>query len=231
MKYSATVLVVEDDLQILDFIAYALKKEGLDFVGASRAQEAMQKLSSKAIDIVILELELPDANGMEAVKYVRQWSVMPIIVLSARGRDADKVNALDGGADDYLTKPFSVQELMARIRVALRHIGQQRGQSLQLPMTVGGLQIDMDKRLVQLDGKPLHLTPTEYKLLCILFINAGKVLTKKQIIAEIWGPFYGTNTQTLRVLVAGLRKKIEKNPPKPRYILTEVGVGYKLTDK
>ena len=183
-KYNATVLIVEDDVQILDFISYALKKEGFRFVGVSKVQDALKKLASETIDIIILDLGLPDIDGMEVIKAVREWSKMPIIVVSARGQDMEKVSVLDSGADDYLTKPFSSAELMARIRVAIRHIQHLSGRSLQANPSVGGLRIDYDKRLVYLEGVELHLTPMEY--------NSQRILTTLQL-----ADFYGTDSKII----------------------------------
>jgi two-component system KDP operon response regulator KdpE len=181
---------------------------------------------------MLLDLGLPDLDGVEVIKKVREWSEMPIIVVSARDQDKEKAAALDLGADDYLTKPFSATELLARIRVALRHLSRQNsGYRAQNVFQVGGLRIDLDKRLLYVDGQETHVTPMEYNLLALLFKNIGKVLTTKQILQEIWGVGYGSDTQALRTLMAGLRRKIEKNPAKPRYILTEIGVGYRLVDE
>lgn len=230
-KFFAHILVVEDDAQILNYICYALQNEGFSYVTASSAQDALRKLVAEPIDLMLLDLGLPDFDGMCVIKKVREWSEMPIIVVSARDQDKEKALALDSGADDYLTKPFSATELMARIRVALRHWYKQNSQAQQAVLSVGGLQMDLDKRLVYLDGEELHLTPMEYSLLCLLFKNMGKVLTSGNIIQEIWGPGHGSDTQALRALMAGLRRKIEKNPAKPRYIMTEIGVGYRLLDE
>jgi two-component system KDP operon response regulator KdpE len=168
---------------------------------------------------------------MEVIKRVREWSDIPIIVVSARDQDKEKASALDNGADDYLTKPFSATELMARIRVAIRHLHKVGGAKQLTIFAVGSLRIDLDKRLVYLDDAEIHTTPLEYSLLALFFRNIGKVLTTTYIINEIYGVGYGTDTQALRTLMAGLRRKIEKNPAKPRYILTEIGVGYRLIDE
>ena len=230
-QYNERILVVEDDVQIQSFICYALKNEGFSYETANNAQVALCKLVSERIDMMLLDLGLPDFDGMEVLKKVREWSEMPIIVVSARDQDKEKAAALDGGADDYLTKPFSATELMARIRVSLRHLYKQGNHVAQTALTVGGLQMDLEKRLVHLDGAELHLTPMEYSLLSLLFKNTGKVLTSSNIIREIWGVGYGTDTQALRALMAALRRKIEKNPAKPRYIMTNIGIGYRLVDE
>ena len=228
---SERILVVEDDPQIRNFICYALKQEGFVSATAGTAQGALSALVSEPADLMLLDLGLPDFDGMEVIKKVREWSGMPIIVVSARDQDKEKAAALDGGADDYLTKPFSATELLARIRVAIRHLHKEEEIGRQTSFSVGGLRLDLDRRLVYLDGAELHVTPMEYDLLVLLFRNIGKVLTTKYLIREIYGVGYGTDTQALRTLMAGLRRKIEKNPAKPRYILTEIGVGYRLSDE
>ena len=230
-SHNGVVLVVEDDIQIQSFICYALKNDGLTYITANTAQNALSKLVSERVDIMLLDLGLPDFDGMEVIKKVREWSEIPIIVVSARDLDKEKAAALDGGADDYLVKPFSTIELMARIRVSLRHLNMQGRRGAQSAFAVGGLRIDFDRRLVSLDGSEVHLSPMEYNLLSLLFKNIGKVLTTNIIIREIWGSGYGTDTQALRALMAGLRRKIEINPGKPRYIKTEIGVGYRLADE
>jgi len=229
---SKNILVVEDDRQIRNFIGYSLEREGFHYETAATGQGALSILISGQTDIMLLDLGLPDLDGMEIIIKVRQWSEIPIIVVSARDQDKEKAAALDMGADDYLTKPFSATELMARIRVALRHSDRQKnGDKTQNPMQVGELQLDPDKRLVYLEKQEVHVTPMEYSLLTLFFKNIGKVLTTKQILKEIWGVGYGSDTQALRSLMAGLRRKIEENPAKPRYIITEIGVGYRLADE
>lgn len=225
------ILVVEDDAQIRNFICYALQSEGFKYITAKTAQGALNSLVSEQIDLMLLDLGLPDFDGIDVIKKVREWSEMPIIVVSARDQDKEKANALDIGADDYLTKPFSATELLARIRVALRHLYKQGGSRQQASAQIGDIKIDYDKHLVYLDNNEIHTTPMEYSLLTLLFKNAGKVLTTSYIIKEIWGVGYGNDTQALRALMAGLRRKIEKNPAKPRYIMTEIGVGYRFMDE
>ena len=231
MKHTEMILIVEDDAQIRNFIAYTLKQEGFLCQSASTAQNALVQLVSGQFDLVLLDLGLPDYDGIEVIHKVREWSQIPIIVVSARDMDSEKAAALDGGADDYLTKPFSATELMARIRVALRHSSRFHGVMEQTVYSVGGLSIDLEKHQVSLAGQRLHVTPMEYNLLSLFFRNMGKVLTTQYIIKEIYGPGYGNDTQALRALMAALRRKIEKSPAKPRYILTEIGVGYRLADK
>jgi len=230
-NYDECILVVEDDAQIRNYICYSLKQEGFRYIVANTAQFALEILVSEQIGLMLLDLGLPDYDGMEVIKKVREWSEIPIIVVSARDQDKGKAAALDLGADDYLTKPFSATELMARIRVALRHLYQRNVNKYQSCVSVGGLVIDLDKRLIFLDDVELHVTPMEYSLLALFFKNIGKVLTTSTIIREIWGIGYGNDTQSLRALMAGLRRKIEKNPGKPRYIITEIGVGYRLVDE
>lgn len=225
------ILVVEDDAQIRNFICYALQSEGFQYSSAKNGQTALNILVSEQMDLMLLDLGLPDIDGIDIIKKVREWSEMPIIVVSARDQDKEKVNALNIGADDYLTKPFSAAELLARIRVALRHLYRESAGRQQASAQIGQLRIDFDKHLVYLENNELHTTPMEYSLLTLLFKNAGKVLTTSFIIREIWGVGYGSDTQALRALMAGLRRKIEKDPAKPRYIMTEIGVGYRLMDE
>lgn len=229
--YNETILVVEDDSQIRKFIAYTLKQEGFSCITAATAQAALSTLVSQSVDMMLLDLGLPDFDGMDVIKKVREWSELPIIVVSARDQDREKAGALDAGADDYLTKPFSATELMARIRVAIRHQRKQESAPEQPVLSVGELAIDLGKRQVFLKQEPLHVTPLEYNLLSLFFKNIGKVLTTQYILREIYGAGYGTDTQALRALMAGLRRKIEETPAKPRYIKTEIGVGYRLADE
>lgn len=225
-----TILIVEDDKQIRNFISYILKQEGFNHFSASTADSALSFLVSQKIDLMILDLGLPDYDGMEVIRKVREWSEIPILVVSARDQDKEKAAALDAGADDYLTKPFSATELMARIRVAIRHIYKTSRQQLQPKISVGDLTIDFENRQVYLKEDLLHTTPLEYSLLCLFFKNIGKVLTTQYIIKEIYGIGYGNDTQALRALMAGLRRKIEPIPAKPKYIITEIGVGYRLVN-
>lgn len=229
--YDEKILIVEDDPQIRNFIAYTLKQGGFSYLTAGTAQGAMSALVSEHVDLVILDLGLPDFDGMEVIEKVRQWSEVPIIVVSARDQDKEKAAALDAGADDYLCKPFSATELMARLRVAIRHLYKTGRNAVQPIVSVGELSIDFEKRQVYLKEEPIHVTPLEYSLLSLLFKNMGKVLTTQYILKEVYGVGYGTDTQALRALMAGLRRKIEAVPARPRYILTEIGVGYRLADE
>lgn len=225
------ILIVEDDAQIRNFIAYALKGEGFSYKAVQNGEHALSLLVSEKFDLLLLDLGLPDIDGIQIIEKVREWSDMPILVVSARDQDREKVSALDIGADDYLTKPFSSAELMARIRVALRHIRKLNKGKENTVFKVGDLKIDLDKRIVELEGLQIHVTPMEYNLLALFFKNIGKVLTTSYILKEVWGVDYGSDTQALRTLMAALRRKVEKNPAKPRYIMTEVGVGYRLIDE
>ena len=225
------VLVVEDDAQIRNFICFTLEAEGYVCVTAATAEEAMRLLAAEPIDLMLLDLGLPDLDGTEVIRRLRTWSEMPVIVVSARDQDREKVAVLDLGADDYLTKPFSASELLARIRVALRHMYRQSGAKANPVYQTGELRLDAEKRKVYLGDAEIHVTPMEYALLLLLFKNQGKVLTTSVILREIWGAGYGQDTQALRTLTAGLRRKIEKNPARPRYILTEIGVGYRLAEE
>lgn len=229
--HDETILIVEDNVQIRNFITYILKQEGFSYVTSGTAQGALTELVSGNIDLMLLDLGLPDFDGMEVIKKVREWNDLPIIVVSARDQDKEKAAALDAGADDYLTKPFSATELMARIRVAIRHLRKIDRSQVQPILVVGDLALDLEKHQVSLHGEPLHLTPLEYSLLSLLFKNMGKVLTTQYILREVYGIGYGTDTQALRALMAGLRRKIEETPAKPRYIQTEIGVGYRLVDE
>ncbi|MCI6373712.1 MAG: response regulator transcription factor [Clostridiales bacterium] len=225
------ILVVEDDAQIRNFICFTLEAEAYVCVTAATAEEAMRLLAAEPIDLMLLDLGLPDLDGTEVIRRLRTWSEMPVIVVSARDQDKEKVAVLDLGADDYLTKPFSASELLARIRVALRHMYKQSGAKANPVYQAGELRLDAEKRKVYLGESEIHVTPMEYALLLLLFKNQGKVLTTSVILREIWGAGYGQDTQALRTLTAGLRRKIEKNPAKPRYILTEIGVGYRLAEE
>lgn len=227
---SPVVLVVEDEPQMRKFIRASLTSRGYKVLEAERAGEAVRMLTSHNPEIVLLDLGLPDGDGIDLMRQLREWSRVPIIVLSARGREDDKVSALDAGADDYLTKPFGVNELLARMRVALRH-AQNRGAEPEAQVVeFGELKIDLVRREVFRDACELHLTPIEYKLLVLLAQNAGKVLTHRHILREVWGPAYATQTHSVRVHMAELRKKVERDPSRPKLLVTEPGVGYRLRD-
>ncbi|WP_026883774.1 response regulator [Clostridium akagii] len=226
------ILVVEDDKHIRNFIIAALSAQGYKCIETDNGIEAIALSLSHNPDLIILDLGLPDIDGIEVIAKIREWSKTPIIIVSARENERQKVEALDKGADDYLTKPFGIGELLARIRVALRHffINETQDKSMDT-FKVKKLCIDFIKRQVIINDEKIHLTPIEYKIMELLCKYSGKVLTHNFIINEIWGSAIGNETQSLRVFMAGLRRKIEKDPAQPEYIYTEVGVGYKLVDE
>jgi two-component system KDP operon response regulator KdpE len=222
------VLVIEDEQPIRRFLRTALTSHGYRFAEAAAARDGLAQIATRQPDLVILDLGLPDLDGLEVVRELREWTHLPVIVLSVRGQESDKVAALDAGADDYVTKPFGVAELLARIRVVLRHAARS-GQEAEDPVfTVGALRVDLDKRQVFLADAEVHLTPIEYKLLTTLIRYAGKVVTHRQLLREVWGPAYAGESQYLRVYMAQLRHKLEADPARPRYLVTELGVGYRL---
>lgn len=222
------ILIVEDDEQIRNFMYYTLRNEGFRVIEASTGEEALPLVEERKADMLLLDLGLPGMDGMEVLERVRKEREIPVIIISARDWDEEKVTALDAGADDYLTKPFSATELMARIRVGFRHYYRNDGIKENDVYKAGELMLDAERHMVLLRGEELHLTPMEYDLLVLFMKNAGKVLTKKFLVEEIYGKNYGTDTQALRTLMAGLRRKIEENPAVPKYIVTEIGVGYRL---
>jgi two-component system, OmpR family, KDP operon response regulator KdpE len=222
------VMVVEDEPQVRRFLRAALGSRGYRLVEAETIREAEQLATSHDPDVYLLDLGLPDGDGVDLARRLREWTRAPIVVLSARGREEDKVNALDAGADDYLTKPFGVNELLARLRVALRHA--QAGPEQPAVLEAGPLRIDLARREVTVDGREVRLTPTEYRLLALLARHAGKVLTHRQILREVWGP-NATEAHYVRVHMAELRKKLEAEPARPRLLVTEPGVGYRLRDR
>lgn len=224
------ILVVEDDPSIRKLITTTLKAHEYRYLSAANGQSAILEASSHNPDIVLLDLGLPDMDGVEIIRKIRAWSNMPIIVISARSEDSDKIEALDAGADDYLTKPFSVEELLARLRVTQRRLAmmQNRSQAEESVFTNGNLKIDYVAGCVYLNENELHLTPIEYKLLCLLSQNIGKVLTHTYITQAIWGSSWENDIASLRVFMATLRKKIESAPDSPQYIQTHIGVGYRM---
>ncbi len=225
------VLLVEDEAPLRRFIRAALDANGYRVIEAGRASEVVALITSHNPAVVLLDLGLPDGDGIELTRSLREWTPVPIIVLSARGREEDKVSALDAGADDYLTKPFGVNELLARMRVALRHKAASESTAVESAYTFGDLTIDLVRREVRRGEVELHLTPIEYKLLVLLARNAGRVLTHQQILRDVWGPTYATRTHYVRVHMAELRKKIEREPARPQLLVTEPGVGYRLRDE
>jgi two-component system KDP operon response regulator KdpE len=224
------VLLVEDDPQIRRFLRATLPAHGLSLHEAATAREGLAQAATRTPDVILLDLGLPDVDGLEFIRKIREWAAMPIIVLSARGLERDKVAALDAGADDYLTKPFGVEELMARLRVALRHRATGAAGASTVFAT-GDLTVDLAGHLVRLAGKEIRLTPTEFKLLAVLVRHAGKVATHRQLLVEVWGPGSAGQTHYLRVQMHGLRHKIEAIPARPRYLITEPGVGYRLREE
>ena len=232
METKDKILIVEDDETIAAFLIAVLEANGFDTIRASLGREAVTLISSHCPDLVLLDLSLPDMDGMEILAGLRKWSTLPVIVVSARGRERDKVIALDMGADDYLTKPFGPGELLARIRAALRHVRTAAGGEVGRTgvYRCGDLEVDCVRRRVRICGEDVHLTQSEYRILSLLTRHAGKVLTYDYILRELWGPSAGGSNQILRVNVANIRRKIEKNPAEPKYIFTEIGVGYRMTD-
>jgi len=227
----ATVLLIEDDPQIRRFLRATLSSQGYRLIEASEGKEGIALAASQRPDLIILDLGLPDLDGLTVARRIREWASTPILVLSARGQERDKVAALDAGADDYVTKPFGVGEFMARMRVALRHAaGAALGKEEAL-FEVGDLRIDLARRQVVLRGDEVHLTPIEYRLLAALVKYAGRVVTHRQLLREVWGPAFEAQTQYLRVHMQQLRKKLEDVPANPRYLRTEPGVGYRLIDE
>ena len=221
------ILVIEDELPIRRFLRASLTSHEYRVHEAATAREGMQAVTTDPPDVIVLDLGLPDGDGLDITRRIREWSRTPIIVLSARGQESDKIAALDAGADDYLTKPFGIGELLARLRVALRHKAHitAEGESV---FAVGALRIDLARRKVEIDTTEIHLTPIEYKMLITLVQHAGKVVTHQHLLREVWGPGYSTETTYLRVYMGQLRHKIEADPARPRYLLTEPGVGYRL---
>lgn len=225
-----TILVVEDDLSVKNLITTTLKTHDYRYLAAQNGETAIMEASSYNPDIVLLDLGLPDMDGVEVIKKIRTWSNVPIIVISARSEDTDKIDALDSGADDYLTKPFSVEELLARLRVTQRRLTmtQSENQVNQSVFENGSLRIDYAAGCAYLNDRELHLTPIEYKLLCLLSRNVGKVLTHTFIMQNIWGSSWENDIASLRVFMATLRKKIEHEADSPQYIQTHIGVGYRM---
>ena len=224
------ILVVEDDAPVRNLIATTLKAHDYKYIIAENGEEAIRQASTCNPDIVLLDLGLPDIDGVEIIKKIRTWSNMPIIVISARSEDSDKIEALDNGADDYLTKPFSVEELLARLRVTSRRLVmmQANAGTNESVFINGKLKIDYAAGCAFIDEEELHLTPIEYKLLCLLSQNVGKVLTHTYITQKVWGSSWENDVASLRVFMATLRKKLESAPDSPQYIQTHIGVGYRM---
>ena len=220
-----SLLIIDDEKQIRRLLKVALTGHGYELEEAVSGQDGLNKAAVFRPDLVILDLGLPDLDGLEFLRRLREWSKTPVIILSVREHENDKINALDNGADDYVTKPFGMGELLARIRAALRHAA---GLGNEPVLNFGDLEIDVAQRRVTVDGNVIKLTPTEYELLRNLAVYSGKVLTHRQLLRAVWGPSYENDTQYLRVYIAQLRRKIESDPSRPRHIITEPGVGYRL---
>lgn len=222
----ATILVIEDEPEIRRFLRSALSTEGYKVVESASARRGAIDAASHKPDLAIVDLGLPDFDGLEVVRRIREWSPMPLIVLSARAHESSKIAALDAGADDYVTKPFGVGELLARVRAALR--GMVRPASGGSRLKLGGVIIDLDSRTATRDGQPVHLTPTEFRFIACLAQKPGKVITQRQLLTEVWGPTHAGDTHYLRIYAKQLRDKLEADPLRPRYLITETGVGYRL---
>jgi two-component system KDP operon response regulator KdpE len=223
-----TILLIEDEPQMERFLRIVLQGQGYNFIEAQTGQEGLLQAATRSPDIILLDLGLPDIDGLEVTRRLREWSDTPIIVLSAREQEQDKIKALDAGADDYLTKPFGAGELLARIRVAIRHkVMRQAGQGEPV-FILDNLRIDMSQRRVFINEQEVHLTPIEYKLLIVLIKHAGKVVTHSQLLKEVWGPSYSKETQYLRVYMTQLRHKLESDPARPRFLINEPGIGYRF---
>ena len=219
------VLVVDDELAIRRFLRASLSAQGYQMFEASSAREGLDAAATVRPDLIILDLGLPDLDGVEVTRRLREWSKVPVLILSVRGRDEEKIAALDAGADDYLTKPFSIGELLALMRVAMRHVAQPADEPV---VTAGDLTVDVARRLVTVGGREIALTPVEYALLKTLALHAGRVMTHGQLLREVWGPGYDQGGNLLRVNISKLRHKVEPDPARPHYIVTEPGVGYRL---
>jgi two-component system KDP operon response regulator KdpE len=220
------VVLIEDEPQIRRLLRAVLPEQGFVLHDADTGKQGLVEVAVRKADVVVLDLGLPDMDGVEVVKRLREWTQVPVIVLSARAQEQDKIAALDAGADDYVTKPFGIGELLARLRVALRHAATREGG--EQVFESGGLRMDLAARRVEVDGHEVHLTPIEYRLLAVLVRNAGKVLTHRQLLKEVWGPAFVEHAHYLRIYMAQLRRKLEADPAQPRLLLTEPGVGYRL---
>lgn len=227
MSQGATILLIEDEPEIRRFLRTILPAHGFRLHEAVTGHDGLVQAKAWNPDLILLDLGLPDLDGIEVIRQVREWSAMPILVLSARDQEQTKVAALDSGADDYVTKPFGMNELLARLRTALRH-ATRTGDDGESVFVLGDLKVDLGQRQVFVAGKEIHLTPIEYKLLTTMIRYAGKVLTHRQLLKEVWGPLHVEEEHYLRVYMRQLRNKLEKTPARPRYLVTELGVGYRL---
>jgi two-component system KDP operon response regulator KdpE len=222
------IVLIEDEPQIRRFLRTTLTSQGYRLFEATTGEAGLVEIASRQPEVVIVDLGLPDMDGLQVIRRLREWSPIPVIVLSARGQERDKVVALDAGADDYVSKPFGADELLARIRVALRHTVGTSHEGDEATFEVGALRVDLVRRQVSVGGAHVHLTPIEYKLLTTLVRHAGKVVTTPQLLREVWGPVHGDQGHYVRVYMGHLRHKLESEPANPRYLLTEPGVGYRL---
>ena len=225
------VVLIEDEPQIRRFLRATLSGQGYRLFEAATGADGLVEVGSRQPDVIIIDLGLPDMDGVDVIRRLREWTAVPIIVLSARGQERDKVTALDAGADDYVSKPFGASELVARIRVALRHAAGASHEADEAAFKVGELQVDRLRRHVSVGGTEVRLTPTEYKLLTTLIRHAGKVVTHQQLLREVWGPAHTEQAHYVRIYMAHLRHKLEAEPARPRYLLTEPGVGYRLASE
>ena len=232
MLLKLSILVIEDEKSICDFITKTLNAQNYKTTSAHTGKDGLAILTSALPDLVLLDLGLPDMDGLDIIQQTRRWSSLPIIVISARTQEREKVAALDAGADDYITKPFGTDELLARIRTAIRHSNKIMTDSMNnnRPYSAKGLTVDFDKRLVTVDGNEIHLTRVEYKIVSMLAKNSGKVITYSSLIDQVWGPYADDNNRILRVNMANIRRKLEKNPGEPVYIFTELGIGYRMIE-
>jgi two-component system KDP operon response regulator KdpE len=221
-------VLIEDEPQIRRFLRASLASQGYRLFEAATGQEGLVEAATRQPDLIILDLGLPDMDGFEVIRQLREWTAIPIIILSARGQERDKIAALDAGADDYVSKPFGVGELLARMRVAGRHAARNPGDPTETTFSLGELHVDLVHRQVTVAGNAVHLTPIEYRLLITMIRHAGKILTHQHLLKEVWGPNQTEQSQYLRVYIAQLRRKLEVDPARPRYVLTEPGVGYRL---
>ncbi|GAB6139770.1 two-component system response regulator KdpE [Methylosoma difficile] len=230
-QHKTTIVLIEDDPQITRFLRTSLGAQGFQLFTAETGERGLVEIGLRKPDLLILDLGLPQMDGIAVIKQLREWSALPVIVLSARSQENDKVLALDSGADDYLTKPFSIGELLARIRVSLRHAAQVQGEDgAGSVFSVGDLRVDLARRRVHLNAEEVHLTPIEYRLLATLIHHAGKVVTHRQLLLQVWGPAYVEHAHYVRIYMGQLRQKLEHDAAHPRYLLTEAGIGYRLAD-
>ncbi|MHA6846435.1 two-component system response regulator KdpE [Ralstonia syzygii] len=225
--FTPTVLVIDDEPHIRRFVRAALEAEGCEVFEADRVERGLIEAGTRQPDAVILDLGLPDGDGMSLIRDLRTWTEVPVLVLSARVDERDKIDALDAGADDYLTKPFGVGELIARLRVLLRRHAK-RGEDGGNVIAFGDVQVDLARRLVSRNGEPVHLTPIEYRLLAVLLGRRGTVMTHRELLREVWGPAHSDSSHYLRIYMGHLRHKLERDPARPQHLLTEVGVGYRF---